>query len=132
MNRRELIRVIRNYTRNKKRIEEIKRDVFSISGIDYSNSGGNDKNRKDTVFNSVYKFEMNKERKELQGLIDSVDRLNMRLTERQIIIYKLYFIQDKTVKAIESNGVSQATAYREIDNILEMLDEEIKMTRGNI
>lgn len=132
MNRRELIRVIKNYNRNKKRIEEIKRDVFSISGIDYSNSGGNDKNRKDTVFNSVYKFEMNKERKELQGLIDSVDRLNMRLTERQTIVYKLYFIQDKTVKAIESNGVSQATAYREIDNILEMLDEEIKMTRGNI
>lgn len=126
MDKNYLKKVIKNYRRNKKRIREIERDYYGISGIDYSTVGNNKKSGTyDETPIKVEAFERDKERIKLQKEIDAVDRMLLKLNEEQEKIYQYYFLQNKTYRWIEINQyISKSRAQRETYKILNILEEE--------
>lgn len=125
MDKKALKRIIQNYKRNKKRIEEIKRDVYSLSGIDYTKTNAKEKQSYDHMAEMIHRFEMNAERRKLQKEVDAVDRMILRLDDKKIKVYKYYFLENKTYRWIELNKyISKSVVQREVYKIFSILEEE--------
>lgn len=126
MNRKHLNKIIKNYSRNKKRINEIRRDYFGVRGIDYSTTGAsNPKQGHDITAEQVHAFMNDIERQRLQMEIDAVDRMFIRLDSRQKMVYKEIVVKNRKAYALEPNGISERTVYRIKNEILEILNEEL-------
>lgn len=125
MDKKALKRIIQNYKRNKKRIEEIKRDVYSLSGIDYTKTNAKEKQSHDNMAEMIHRFEMNAERRKLQKEVDAVDRMILRLDDKKTKVYKYYFLENKTYRWIELNKyISKSVVQREVYKIFSILEEE--------
>lgn len=125
MNKRFLVKVIKNYSRNKKRIEEIRRDIYGMSAIDYTKPFSSEKKPNDSTANMVHMFEIDKERIRLQNQINAVDRMRLRLDERQKKVCEEIIIKSKKAFVLESEGISERTVYRLKNEILYILNEEL-------
>ena len=128
MDKNYLKKVIKNYRRNKKRIREIERDYYGISGIDYSTVGNNKKSGTyDEIPAKVEAFDTNKERIKLQKEIDAVDRMLLRLDSKEQIIYEYYFIQNLSWDGIVNRGYSRGAISNSLEVIYLTLKEEIML-----
>lgn len=127
MEKKALKRIIQNYKRNKKRIEEIKRDVYSLSGIDYTKPNAKEKQSHDHMAEMIYRFEKNAERRRAQKEVDAVDRMILRLSEKEKQIYTLYFDKGISWNGIENYGYSRGTIFNTINIIYIKLNEEIEL-----
>lgn len=124
MNKKFLKKVIKNYKRNQKRIEEIKRDIYSGTSIDYTKINSQN-GYSDMTTNLIHQFDTNKERIKLQSYIDAVDRMILRLDDKEKTIYELYFIKCINWRGIENRGYGKSTIFRSLDAIYTILNEEL-------
>lgn len=124
MNKKYLFKIIKNYDRNKKRIEEIKKETYALNAIDYSQISSNAKGKGNTA-EMIYKFENNLEKIKLENQINAVDRMLLRLDYRQERVYSEIIIKNRKAYALESEGISERTAYRLKNEILNILNEEL-------
>lgn len=125
MNKKYLIKVIKNYSRNKKRIEEIKKEIYALNSIDYTQTSINAKGSKGNTAELVYNFENNPEKTKLQAQINAVDRMLLRLDYRQERVYSEIIIKNRKAYALEREGISERTVYRLKNEILYILNEEL-------
>lgn len=124
MNKKYLFKIIKNYDRNKKRIEEIRKETYALNAIDYSQVSSNAKGKGNTA-EMIYKFENNLEKIKLENQINAVDRMLLRLDYRQERVYSEIIIKNRKAYALESEGISERTAYRLKNEILNILNEEL-------
>lgn len=81
---------------------------------------------KSIVENQVIKLNENPEYKELLKYTEAVDRVIDCLNYRQKIVYRAYFEEKKTHKdIIREHPLSSSTMYRDIENIIDMLEKEL-------
>ncbi len=124
MNKKYLFKIIKNYDRNKKRIEEIRKETYALNAIDYSQVSSNAKGKGNTA-EMIYKFENNLEKIKLENQINAVDRMLLRLDYRQDRVYSEIIIKNRKAYALESEGISERTVYRLKNEILCILNEEL-------
>lgn len=125
MNKKYLFKIIKNYDRNKKRIEEIKKEIYALNSIDYTQTSINAKGSKGNMAEMVYRFENNPEKIKLQNQINAVDRMLLRLDYRQERVFSEILIKNRKAYALESEGISERTVYRLKNEILYILNEEL-------
>lgn len=127
MNKKYLIKIIQNYDRNKKRVEQIRDSYYSIGAVDYSES--NQKNSKswDKIGIQVHNFLENEEVQQLQKEIDAVDRLELTLTTTELLVYKHFIKTRNQPHCLEHRGISRRNIYRIRNLILFKLKEELEV-----
>lgn len=125
MNKKYLFKIIKNYDRNKKRIEEIKKEIYALNSIDYTQTSINAKGSKGNTAELVYSFENNPEKIKLQNQINAVDRMLLRLDYRQKRVYSEIITKNRKAFALECEGISERTVYRLKNEILYILNEEL-------
>lgn len=122
----ELKKILFDYKRNKKRIEQIRSEYYSISSIRYDQERVKTYKVNKDVEQKVVSLLSNREYVELDKKVKAVERTRLRLDARQQIVFDEYFMNKRDIRWISINKpITRRTAYREIERIIYICQEEI-------
>lgn len=115
------------YTYNCLRINELRNDILSISGVNYNTQPKAPYSISDSVFNTYERLCEDKELNKVVNECKAVNRALALLTEDHSKILTMYFQQRKSKYIIMCDlCISESTFKRRLKDLIEKVAEELK------
>lgn len=127
MNKEELKKILFDYKRDKKRLEQIRDKYYSMQSIRYDKDKVQSNKGSKEVEQKVVNLLCDPEYIELDRKTKAVERVKAKVDYREAIVFEEYFINRKSISLIlVQNPISRRTIFRDINKILSKLKEELK------
>lgn len=126
MNKKEVLYIIRSYRRNKKRIEEIRNEMYGISGFQIASVGGSSYPHDKDVL-KIHRFNTNPEKIKLERYVNAVERFEelISYSNEYVMVYEKMMKRDNNGKVMEQYGISKSKAYRLFNELINMFIEQM-------